>query len=67
MRRVRGLTSRNSGTPSAGLKPAESARDERAAPNRPQLYDSSLIPTGEIKGVDSNGELIIQLKHGNAK
>ena len=34
---------------------------------RPQLYDSSLIPTGEIKGVDSNGELIIQLKHGNAK
>lgn len=34
---------------------------------RPQLYDASLIPTGEIKGVDSNGELILELKPGNAQ
>lgn len=34
---------------------------------RPQLYDSSLIPTGEIKGIDRNGELIIELKPTNAK
>jgi hypothetical protein len=29
---------------------------------RPQLYDSSMIPTGEIKGVRKNGELIIELQ-----
>ena len=34
---------------------------------RPQLYDSSLIPTGEIKGIDRNGELFIELKPTNAK
>ncbi len=34
---------------------------------RPQLYDSSLIPTGEIKGVDKNGELIIELHPRKAK
>jgi len=34
---------------------------------RPQLYDSSLIPTGEIKGVGRNGELIIELQPQKAK
>lgn len=34
---------------------------------RPQLYDSSLIPTSEIKGVDKNGELIIELHPRKAK
>lgn len=34
---------------------------------RPQLYDSSLIPTGEIKGVGRNGELIIGLQPQKAK
>ncbi len=34
---------------------------------RPQLYDSSLIPTGEIKGIDRNGELIIELQPTKAK
>ena len=34
---------------------------------RPQLYNSSLIPVGQIKGVDGNGELIIELQPKNAK
>ena len=34
---------------------------------RPQLYDSSLIPTGEIKGIDRNSELIIELQPAKAK
>lgn len=34
---------------------------------RPQLYDSSLIPTGEIKGIDRNSELIIELQPIKAK
>ncbi len=33
---------------------------------RPKLYDSSLIPVGEIKGLDSNGELIIELQRRKA-
>jgi len=35
--------------------------------NRPQLYDPSLIPTGEIKGVDKKGQLIIDLHPKKAK
>jgi hypothetical protein len=35
--------------------------------SRPQLYDSKLIPTGEIKGVDGKGELILELQPENAK
>ena len=34
---------------------------------RPQLYDPSLIPTGEIKGVDKDGKLIIELHPKKAK
>jgi hypothetical protein len=34
---------------------------------RPQLYDSSLIPTGQINGADVNGELIIELEPPKAK
>ncbi len=34
---------------------------------RPQLYDSSLIPTGEIKGIDRSSELIIELQPTEAK
>ncbi len=34
---------------------------------RPQLYDSSLIPISEIKGVDTNGELTIELHPRKAK
>ena len=34
---------------------------------RPQLYDSSLIPAGQIKGVDLNGDLIIELEPAKAK
>ena len=34
---------------------------------RPQLFDPSLIPTSEIKGVDNNGPLIIELHPKNAK
>jgi hypothetical protein len=30
---------------------------------RPQLYDPSLIPKGEIKGVDENGVAIIELTY----
>ena len=29
---------------------------------RPQLYNSNMIPTAEVKGVDENGELIIELQ-----
>ena len=34
---------------------------------RPQLYDPNVIPTGEIKGVDKNGELIIEFSPNKAK
>lgn len=34
---------------------------------RPQLHDSNLIPTGEIKGVDENGKLQIELRPSKAK
>jgi len=34
---------------------------------RPQLYDSSLIPTGRITGIDNNGEAIIELEPREAK
>ena len=34
---------------------------------RPQLYDPSWTPTGEIKGVNQNGQLIIELHPKNAK
>ncbi len=34
---------------------------------RPQLYDSSLIPTGEITGVDDNGKVIVELHPQKAK
>ena len=43
---------------------------KRRNPNyqyRPELYDPSLIPTGEIKGVDKDGQLIIELHSKNAK
>lgn len=35
--------------------------------HRPQLYDSSLIPTGRFKGVNKNGEAIIELEPKQAK
>lgn len=35
--------------------------------HRPQLYDPSLIPTGQVKGVDTNGQLIIELQSKTAK
>ena len=35
--------------------------------HRPQLYDSSLIPTGKFKGVDKEGEAIIELEVKKAK
>ena len=35
--------------------------------HRPQLYDSSLIPTGRIMGVDDNGEAIIEFEPAKAK
>ncbi|MCA8992814.1 MAG: hypothetical protein KDA88_12570 [Planctomycetaceae bacterium] len=31
--------------------------------HRPKLYDSSLIPTGRFKGVNENGEAIIELEY----
>ncbi len=34
---------------------------------RPQLYDPSLIPNGEIKGADKDGKLIIELHPNKAK
>ena len=34
---------------------------------RPQLYDSSLIPIGEIRGIDENGQVIIELRPKEAK
>lgn len=34
---------------------------------QPQLYDPGLIPTGEIRGVDKNGQLIIELHAKNPK
>jgi len=34
---------------------------------RPQLYDPSLIPIGEVKGVDKNGQLLIELHPKTAK
>ena len=35
--------------------------------HRPQLYDSSLIPTGRFKGVNPDGEPIIELEPKQAK
>ena len=35
--------------------------------HRPQLYDTSLIPTGRLKGVNKNGEAIIELEPKQAK
>lgn len=35
--------------------------------HRPQLYDSSLIPTGQFKGVNKNGEAIIEFEPKQAK
>ena len=35
--------------------------------HRPQLYDSSLIPTGRITGIDSDGKAIIELEPKEAK
>ena len=35
--------------------------------HRPQLYDPSLIPTGRFKGVNKNGEAIIELEPKQAK
>ncbi len=35
--------------------------------HRPQLYDSSLIPTGRFKGVNESGEAIIELEPKQAK
>lgn len=35
--------------------------------HRPKLYDSSLIPTGKLKGVRKNGEAIIELAPRQAK
>lgn len=35
--------------------------------HRPQLYDSALIPTGRFKGVDANGQAIIELEPKQAK
>ncbi len=49
---------------------AEIIARKRENPNyqyRPQLYDSRLIPISEIKGVDKNGELIIELHPRKAK
>lgn len=34
---------------------------------RPQLYDSSMIPTGRIKGIDSDGQAIIALEPKQVK
>ena len=35
--------------------------------HRPQLYDSSLIPTGRITGIESDGKAIIELEPKEAK
>jgi hypothetical protein len=35
--------------------------------HRPQLYDPSLIPLGEIKGVDEHGVAIIELRYPGSK
>lgn len=35
--------------------------------HRPQLYDSSLIPTGKFKGVGKDGEAILELEPKQAK
>ena len=35
--------------------------------HRPQLYDSSLIPTGRLNGVTEGGEAIIKLEPNQAK
>ena len=43
---------------------------KRENPNyqyRPQLYDSSMIPTGRLKGVNKDGEAIIELEPKQAK
>ncbi|NLS92406.1 MAG: hypothetical protein GXX96_09605 [Planctomycetaceae bacterium] len=35
--------------------------------HRPQLYDASLIPTGRITGIDSNGKAIVELERKKAR
>jgi hypothetical protein len=42
-------------------------RQDPSYQHRPQLYDSSLIPTGRFKGVNMNSEAIIELEQKQAK
>ena len=37
--------------------------DNPAFEHRPQLYDPKLIPTGRIKGIDEDGQAIIELEY----
>ncbi|MFO0820630.1 MAG: hypothetical protein U1A77_21965 [Pirellulales bacterium] len=37
-------------------------RQDPGFQHRPQLYDPSLIPTGQLKGIDKGGKAIIELK-----
>jgi len=39
--------------------------DDPAFEHRPQLYDSKLIPTGRFKGIDKDGQAIIELEYPN--